>query len=154
MAALTGLIHTAREFYWARFLRGVAEAGFFPGVIVYLTHWYRDEDRAKAVGMFMSAIPISEILGAPISGLLLKLHWLGYSGWRWLLILEGVPALIFGWIALFYLTDRPKDATWLAADERAWIVGQLELEKKRKALGPKLSVWQALLHRDVILLTL
>ena len=74
VASLTGLVHTATQFYWARFLLGVAEAGFFPGVIVYLTHWYRDEDRAKAVGMFMSAIPISEILGAPISGLAMSTH--------------------------------------------------------------------------------
>jgi ACS family tartrate transporter-like MFS transporter len=154
VASLTGLVHTATQFYWARFLLGVAEAGFFPGVIVYLTHWYREEDRAKAVGMFMSAIPISETLGAPISGLLLKLHWLGYSGWRWLLILEGVPAFVFGWIALFYLTDRPKDARWLAGDERAWIMGELDREKQLKALRPKLSVWQALRHREVILLTL
>jgi MFS transporter, ACS family, tartrate transporter len=92
VAALTGLIHTAHQFYWARFLLGVAEAGFFPGVIVYLTHWYRDQDRGKAIGLFMSAIPISQMLGAPISGLLMKIHWLGYSGWRWLLILEGLPA--------------------------------------------------------------
>ncbi len=154
VASLTGLIHTATEFYWARFLLGVAEAGFFPGVIVYLTHWYRDEDRAKAVGLFMSAIPISEILGAPISGLLLKLHWMGYSGWRWLLILEGVPAFVCGWIALFYLTDRPKDARWLPDDERAWIVGELERERKIKSERPHVGIWRALLHRDVILLTL
>jgi len=154
VASLTGLIHTASQFYWARFLLGVAEAGFFPGVIVYLTHWYREEDRAKAVGMFMSAIPISEILGAPLSGLLLKVHWLSYPGWRWLLFLEGAPAFVFGWIALFYLTDRPKDARWLAGDERAWIIGELEREKQMKALRPKVSVWQALLHRDVLLLTL
>ena len=154
VASLTGFVHTAPQFYWARFLLGVAEAGFFPGVIVYLTHWYRDEDRAKAVGMFMSAIPISEIIGAPLSGLLLNIHWLGLSGWRWLLILEGVPAFIFGWITLFYLTDRPKDARWLAGDERAWIIGELEREKQLKALRPKLSVWQSLLHREVILLTL
>ena len=154
VASLTGLIHTASQFYWARFLLGVAEAGFFPGVIVYLTHWYREEDRAKAVGMFMSAIPISEILGAPLSGLLLKVHWLSYPGWRWLLFLEGAPAFVFGWIALFHLTDRPKDARWLAGDERAWIIGELEREKQMKALRPKVSVWQALLHRDVLLLTL
>ena len=154
VASLTGIIHTASQFYWARFLLGVAEAGFFPGVIVYLTHWYRDEDRAKAIGMFMSAIPISEILGAPISGLFLRLHWLGYSGWRWLLILEGVPAFILGWVALYYLTDRPKEARWLAPEERAWIIGELEREKQLKAKRPKVSVWQTFWHRDVLLLTL
>src|SRR5437016_1910048 len=105
VAALTGLIHTATEFYWARFLLGVAEAGFFPGVIVYLTHWYCNEDRAKAVGMFMSAIPLSQMIGGPISGLLMKIHWLGWSGWRWLLILEGLPAVLLGIVTLYYLTD-------------------------------------------------
>src|SRR6266849_2218302 len=140
VAALTGLIHTASQFYWARFLLGVAEAGFFPGVIVYLTHWYRSEDRAKAVGMFMSAIPISQILGAPISGLLLKIHWLGYSSWRWLLILEGIPAIVFGFITLYYLTDWPKDARWLPDDERNWITAELECEKQAKHAVKKIGV--------------
>lgn len=153
VAALTGLIHTAREFYWARFLLGIAEAGFFPGVIVYLTHWYRSADRGKAVGMFMSAIPLSQVLGAPISGLLLKVHWFGYSGWRWLLILEGLPAVIFGIITIYYLTDRPEQARWLRDDEREWLTGELRREKEAQAKGPKISVWQAFYHRDVLLLT-
>jgi MFS transporter, ACS family, tartrate transporter len=154
VAALTGLIHTAPQFYWARFLLGVAEAGFFPGVIVYLTHWYRAEDRAKAVAMFMSAIPLSQVLGAPISSLLLQIHWFGYSGWRWLLILEGVPALILGFVTLFYLSDRPKDAKWLADDERDWITGELERERREKLARAPVSVWRALSHPTVILLTL
>jgi len=154
VAALTGLIHNAREFYWARFLLGVAEAGFFPGVIVYLTHWYRNQDRGKAVGMFMAAIPISQMLGAPISGALMKIHWLGYSGWRWLLILEGLPAVILGVVTLFYLTDRPEQARWLRDDERAWIVGELEREKQAKRKGTNLSAWRSFFQRDVLLLTL
>lgn len=154
IAALTGLVHTQQEFYWARFLLGVAEAGFFPGVIVYLTHWYRAEDRAKAVAMFMSAIPVSQILGSPISAALMKIHWLGYSGWRWLLILEGLPAIVFGVITLFYLTDRPRDAKWLPDEERDWIMGELEREKAAVTSRKKLSLWQAFLNRDVILLTL
>jgi ACS family tartrate transporter-like MFS transporter len=153
VASLTGLIHTAGQFYGARFLLGIAEAGFFPGVIVYLTHWYRDQDRAKAVGLFMSAIPIAQILGAPTAGLLMKIHWFGYSGWRWLLLLEGVPAVICGIVTVYYLTDRPAEARWLAADERAWITGELEREKLLKSRGGNLSVWQAFRHRDVILLT-
>lgn len=154
VAALTGLIHTAGQFYWARFLLGVAEAGFFPGLIVYLTHWYRDEDRARAIGLFMSAIPIAQILGAPISALLIQVHWLGYSGWRWLLILEGAPAILAGIATIYYLTDRPEEAHWLADEERAWIIGELKREKQAKARRPKVSVWQAFYHRDVILLTL
>jgi ACS family tartrate transporter-like MFS transporter len=154
VASLTGLIHTAGQFYWARFALGVAEAGFFPGLIVYLTHWYRDEDRARAIGLFMSAIPISQILGAPISAGLMNIHWLGYSGWRWLLILEGLPAVVAGIATLFYLTDRPDDARWLPDEERAWITGELQRERQAKVRQPKVTVWQAFYHRDVILLTL
>jgi ACS family tartrate transporter-like MFS transporter len=153
VAAWTGLIHTAPEFYWARFLLGVAEAGFFPGVIVYLTHWYRYEDRGKAVAMFMSAIPVSQVLGSPISAGLMKIHWLGYSGWRWLLILEGLPAVVCGIITLFYLTDRPKDAKWLPPEERDWITGELEREKKERMAVKHYSIWEAFRNRDVLLLT-
>jgi ACS family tartrate transporter-like MFS transporter len=157
VGSLTGLIHTAQQFYWARFILGVAEAGFFPGVVVYLTHWYREQDRARAMAMFMSAIPIAQVIGAPISGALLQIHWLGYSGWRWLLILEGVPAVIAGFAALFYLTDRPRDARWLPDDERDWITGELEREGQTKH-APRTSnwlraIWDALGDRDVILLT-
>jgi ACS family tartrate transporter-like MFS transporter len=156
VGSLTGMIHTAHQFYWARFILGVAEAGFFPGIVVYLTHWYREQDRARAMAVFMSAIPVAQVVGAPISGALLNIHWLGYSGWRWLLVLEGVPAVIAGFAALFYLTDRPRDARWLSDDERAWITGELEAEARAKP-GPSRSVWRAFWSvfrdRDVILLT-
>jgi ACS family tartrate transporter-like MFS transporter len=151
VASLTGLIHTPGQFYWARFILGVAEAGFFPGVIVYLTHWYRDQDRARALGMFASAIPIAQVIGAPISGALLQIHWFGYSGWRWLLILEGIPAVIAGFAALYYLTDFPNDARWLAPDERSWIVE--ELAREAQARGAQPGVWKALGDRNVLLLT-
>ncbi len=154
LASLTGLITNANQFYWIRFLLGAAEAGFFPGIIVYLTHWYRYEDRAKAVAMFMSAIPIANVLGAPISGMLMKIQWYGYSGWRWLLILEGVPAVICGVATLFYLTDWPKDAHWLPTDERNWITGELEREKQTKKAVKPLSIGRALRNTDVVLLTL
>jgi len=155
VGSLTGLIHTAHQFYWARFILGVAEAGFFPGVVVYLTHWYREQDRARAMAMFMSAIPIAQVIGGPISGGLLNIHWLGYSGWRWLLILEGVPAVIAGFVAFFYLTDRPRDARWLGDDEREWITGELERENKAKQARPSIprAFWHVFHDRDVILLT-
>jgi MFS transporter, ACS family, tartrate transporter len=152
VGSLTGLIHTAHQFYWARFLLGVAEAGFFPGIVVYLTHWYREQDRARAMAMFMSAIPIAQVIGAPVSGALLQIHWFGYSGWRWLLVLEGVPAVIAGFAALFYLTDRPRDARWLSGDERAWIAGELGREAEAKQ-GARTSWWRVFQNRDVILLT-
>lgn len=154
LASLTGLIHTAHQFYWIRFVLGAAEAGFFPGVIVYVTHWFRYQDRGRALALFMTAQPISNLIGAPLSGLLMKIHWLGYGGWRWVLILEGVPAVVFGVVTLFYLEDWPKDARWLSDEERGWLVGELEREKQVKKATKPLSVWQALRHRDVILLTL
>ena len=153
LASSTGFIQTAHQLYWVRFFLGLAEAGFFPGMIVYLTHWYRREDRARAVALFMTAIPISQLIGAPVSGLLMRVHWFGYAGWRWLLILEGLPALVMGVVTFFYLTDWPKEALWLQEDERNWITGELEAEKTAKSVRP-LSVWQAMRQGDVIKLTL
>ncbi len=152
LASLTGMITNATQFYWIRFLLGAAEAGFFPGVIVYLTHWYRYEDRGKAVAMFMMAIPLSNVLGSPIAAFLMRVNWLGYAGWRWLLILVGLPALLSGIAALYYLTDWPKDARWLSKEERQWITGELTREKETKKVRTKLSAWQAVRHPQVILL--
>jgi ACS family tartrate transporter-like MFS transporter len=151
-AALTGFIHTANQFYGARFLLGLAEAGFFPGVLVYVSHWYRQEDRAKAVAFFMVGIPFSEIIGAPVSGLLLQVHWLGIDGWRWLFLLEGAPAIVLGIVTIFYLTDRPEQARWLTAEERAWIAG--ELERERRSRPPSPGIAKVLRHPSVILLAL
>ena len=154
LASMTGLVHTARQLYYARFFLGLAEAGFFPGMIVYLTHWFRAKDRAQAVALFMTAIPISQLIGAPVSGLLMRVHWMGLSGWRWLLILEGVPALVLGVVTIFYLTDWPSEAHWLEKDERDWIMGELEREKQAKRAVKPLRVWQALRNPDVVKLTL
>ncbi|HUI78244.1 MAG TPA: MFS transporter [Bryobacteraceae bacterium] len=132
LAGLTGLIHNATEFSIIRFMLGFAEGGFFPAIVVYLTHWYRNEERGRAIAMFMAAIPVSAMIGAPISGLLLQLHWLHMPGWRWLLILEGVPALVGGVVTLFYLPDWPKDARWLAPEEREWITRELDREIRAK----------------------
>jgi ACS family tartrate transporter-like MFS transporter len=155
LAGLTGLIHTAAEFNTIRFLLGLAEGGFFPAVVVYLTHWFRYEDRAKAIAMFMAAIPVSNMIGAPISGLLMRLNWLGLSGWRWLLILEGIPALVGGIVTLFYLTDWPKDARWLEPQEREWITAELEQESREKgARGGHTGILQALRQPVVLLLAL
>jgi ACS family tartrate transporter-like MFS transporter len=146
-------IRTPHQFYTMRFLLGLAEAGFFPGIIVYLTHWFIYEDRAKAVAGFMAAIPLAYAVGSPISGLLLRVHWCGLRGWQWLFILEGLPALFFGVITWFYLTDWPHQATWLPADEREWVINQLESEKRAKKSVRAYTVWQALRHRDVLILT-
>src|SRR5260370_32327505 len=151
---LMAFIHTAREFYLVRFFLGAAEAGFLPGVIVYLNHWFRYEDRGKAVAFFYAANPLSYLIGSPIAGLLLVLSWLGLRGWRWLFILEGIPAILFRVITLFYLTDWPAQARWLPADERSWVTEQLQREKHTQNRRHSFSVWGALRNRDVILLTL
>jgi sugar phosphate permease len=154
LAILMGFINTATQFYWVRFLLGAAESGFFPGMIVYLSHWFRYEDRAKALAMFMAAIPISNIIGSPVSGLILGINWFGIAGWRWLFILEGAPAILFGMITLFYLTDWPRQATWLSPDERQWITSELEQEKKIRHAESSPRVWEALRQREVIMLAL
>jgi ACS family tartrate transporter-like MFS transporter len=154
VASATGLIHSAPEFYVMRFVLGVTEAGFFPGVIGYLSHWYRGQDRAKAIAMFMAAIPVSQVVAAPLSAALMKINWLGLAGWRWLLILEGAPAVIAAVASLVYLNDRPHDAKWLAADEREWLAAELAREQARRRLGKRMSLLDALGHRDVLLLAL
>ncbi len=146
-------IHTPRQFYTARFLLGLAEAGFFPGIIVYLTHWFVYEDRAKAVAGFMAAIPLALAVGSPISGLLLGIHWFGVRGWQWLFILEGLPALVFGVVTWFYLSDWPHQAEWLPPAERQWVINQLENEKRAKKSVRAYTVWEAIRHRDVLILT-
>lgn len=154
VAVAMGFIETATQFYWLRFLLGAAEAGFFPGILVYLSHWFRQEDRAKAIALFMSAVPVATIIGAPISGLLLEVEWRGYAGWRWMFILEGLPAVVFGVVTIFYLTDRPEQAKWLREDERGWIVNELARERATKLAQGHVSIWQAIRQRDVLLLAL
>jgi MFS transporter, ACS family, tartrate transporter len=150
VAACTGFIHSATQFYWIRFLLGVAEAGFFPGIIIYLSHWIRYEERAAALAAFMLAQPIANLVGSPVSGILLGIHWLGLAGWRWLFILEGIPAAALGVATLFCLTDWPNEAKWLTDDERTWISSELEQEKQtRRKLHPQ-SAWQTLCRREVL----
>lgn len=152
--AFVGFVNSAHQFYAARFLLGAAEAGFFPGVIVYLTHWIPQENRARVVGTFLTATSVANIFGAPLAGRILQIHWAGLEGWRWLFILEGIPAVVFGVVALFYLTDRPEEARWLSSEQSGWIVLQLRREKDRKRALQSLTIWQALRHRDVMLLAL
>jgi MFS transporter, ACS family, tartrate transporter len=151
---LMAFIHTSRGFYLVRFFVGAAEAGFFPAVVVYLTHWFRYEDRAKVIAFFYAAYPISFMIGSPLAGLLLGISWFGLRGWRWLFILEGIPAILLGIITIFYLTDWPRQAKWLPPDEREWITEELLKEKQAKQRVHSFRVWEALHHRDVVLLTL
>jgi ACS family tartrate transporter-like MFS transporter len=154
LTALTGFVRSPLELYGARFLLGAAEAGFFPGVIVYLTHWFIYRDRAKAVALFMSAIPIGFILGGPIAGAILGVHWLGVPGWRWLFLLEGIPAIILGVATLFFLPDRPNEARWLRAEESDWITARLAEEREAKAHAQHMTLGQTLRHPAVVMLTI
>jgi MFS family permease len=151
LTGLTALVHTPSQLYAARLLLGAAEAGFFPGVIVYLSHWFIRQDRAKAGSNFMAAIPLSFIVGSPLAGWILGHPWLGVDGWRWLFVLEGMPAILLGAIAFFYLTDWPREAVWLAPEQRQWIAQKLEEEKP--ARNQKITVWQTLYSRPVLLLS-
>ena len=154
ITVFVGFVHTAHEFYLLRFLLGAAEAGFFPGVIVYLTHWFTQRDLAKAVASFMAALPLANFLGSPLAGIILRIHWYGLQGWRWLFILEGVPAVLVGIVTLLYLTDRPSDAAWLGQPEREWIRNEIERSNLGKAKVRSYTIAQALRQREVILLAL
>jgi ACS family tartrate transporter-like MFS transporter len=151
LTALTATVHTPGQLYLARFVLGAAEAGFFPGVIVYLSHWFVLRDRAKATSNFMGAIPLSFVIGSPIAGWILGRQWFQVEGWRWLFVVEGMPAVLLGVVAFFALTDRPGEATWLAPDERQWIERKLDEERQH---GPEeVTVWQALRSRTTLLLS-
>jgi ACS family tartrate transporter-like MFS transporter len=150
LTALTALVHTPAQLYLARAVLGVAEAGFFPGVIVYLGHWFVSEDRAKATSNFMAAIPVSFVIGSPLAGWILGRAWFAVAGWRWLFVLEGVPAIVLGAIAFFYLTDWPREAAWLTPEQRRWTEDTLREEKPASAQA--ISVRQALQSRTILLL--
>ncbi len=139
------LVHTAWSFYLLRFLLGVAEAGFFPGIIFYLTYWYPARDRAKAYAWFLAAIPISGIIGGPTSGALLGLDdVLGLRGWQWLFLLEGIPSVLVGLLVLVLLPDRPRNARWLLPAERAWLEATLIAERAHPGAGHGVSFRQTL----------
>jgi ACS family tartrate transporter-like MFS transporter len=129
---LTGFVRTTGQFYTARFFLGVAEASFFPGMIVYLTHWFRLRERSRAIACLYAAVPTASLIGSPMAGWLLGVHWPWLAGWRWLFILEGIPAIVLGIITVFYLTDWPAQARWLLADERDWLVAELQEELRAK----------------------
>ena len=149
--ALTGLIHTASQLYWARLLLGSAEAGFFPGVIVYLSRWFSRADRARATAYFIAAIPFSQAVASPIAGWIVGHSFAGIQGWRWLFLLEGLPAASLGAIGYFYLTDRPRDARWLSLSKRQWMAATMAGETA-PPVTPRASVSQALRSRVVLLL--
>ncbi len=154
LSAAIGLSNE-HTFYAIRVLLGFAEAGFFPGIIFYLTLWFPSMYRARIVGYFMAAIPMSAAIGSPVSGAILGLHgFAGLAGWQWLFILEAVPAIVLSFVVFFYLTDRPADAKWLEPEERTWLAGRLDAERRQRETAHDISVMQALVKPRVIALAL
>jgi MFS transporter, ACS family, tartrate transporter len=149
------IIRGETSFYVLRFLLGAAEAGFFPGIILYLSYWFPARYRAAVVSLFMAAAPISVLLGSPLSSLLLEMEGiLGLHGWQWMFILEAVPAVILGIVVLFYLTDRPEKATWLADDQRAWLVAEMDAERAGKQASARHNILSGLADPRVLALAL
>ncbi len=141
ISAAMMFVRTPATFYLLRFLLGVAEAGFFPGVIYYLSLWYPVDHRARAIAAFMTAVPVTGLIGAPLSGALLELDGLhGLAGWQWLFLLEGLPAVVLGTSVLFYLKDRPETAQWLSPEERNWLIETLAQERKAGVLKPDIRI--------------
>ena len=150
ISAAMMFVRTASTFYVLRFLLGAAKAGFFPGVVYYLSHWYPGGQRACAIAAFMTAVPVSGVIGGPLSGALLTLNGLfGLAGWQWLFLAEGLPAILLGVVVLVYLTDRPETADWLNSAEKDWLVSTLAAERtSRQGILP-IGIFAALTNRTI-----
>jgi len=155
ISAGTAFIVGPVSFYSVRFALGIAEAGFFPGIILYLTWWFPSYYRSRIVGVFMAAIPISNIVGSILSGTLLGLDgWLDLAGWQWLFIIEAVPAVVLGVVFWVYMTDRPSQAHWLAPAQRDWLITRLAAERDRREAIRSYTLREAMTDRRVLLLSL
>jgi D-galactonate transporter len=155
ISALMAVVSGPWSFYILRFLLGVAEAGFFPGIILYLTYWYPAQYRARFLAAFAVAVPVSTVIGAPVSGLLLGLNGiLGLKGWQWLFIIEGIPSILLGIVTWFYLTDRPEHASWLSSQQKAWLAARLQAETTAKQAAGHMTLSEALSSPKVIVLSL
>ncbi len=154
VTALTGFVHTAGQFYAASFLLGVAESSFFPAMIVYLTHWFRLQERGRAIACLYAAVPAASLIGSPLAGWLLGVHWRSLAGWRWLFILEGIPAIVLGIITIFYLTDWPSQARWLPESERNWLVNELQAELAAKKKKRNYTMMEVFAEKRILILVL
>lgn len=141
------------SFYTLRFFLGAAEAGFFPGMIVYMKHWFPASARARAVAWFMTANPLSGVIGSPISAALLGLHGKGIAGWQWVFLMEGLPAIILGVVVSFLLVDRPQEAAWLGAEQRDWLLGELDRERAQDARTDPASFWRVFVSGRIWLMS-
>jgi ACS family tartrate transporter-like MFS transporter len=155
ISGCTALVVGEYSFFSVRFLLGLAEAGFFPGIILYLTWWFPSFYRSRIVAIFMAAIPVSNILGSLVSGVLLSLHGLwGLTGWQWLFIIEAMPAVVLGVAFYLYMTDRPEHADWLEPEQRDWLIARLAAERAQREAIRHYSLGEALRDRRVLLLSL
>jgi len=154
MAGAMAFIGSPVQFFTLRFLLGVAEAGFFPGMIVYLTHWFPSRDRARATATLIIATPFSQIVSPKLSGAMLHMDLLGLRGWQWMFINWAVPAVVLGALILLLLPDRPRDARWLTPEERDALEAELDRERLARAGQKKMKVLEALTHPKVLLLAL
>ena len=154
LAVLTGFAQTAHQLYVARFLLGMAEAGYFPGLVLYLTYWFPQRHLARTIALLLTGNALSNIVGAPLSGLILDyVHWFGVGSWRWLLILEGLPAILGGVVIYLLLPGRPADASFLTTGEKDWIKAELALEEHQKLSARKMTAGEALTNGRVWHLT-
>jgi MFS family permease len=154
-SGLTAFVWNDWSFYCIRLLLGLAEAGFFPGVVLYLTWWFPSAYRGRAMAIFYSASMVSLIIGPPIGGLLLQMNgFLGLAGWQWLFVLEALPAIVMCFVVWFLLTDRPKNATWLTLEQRTWLQGRLDSEQKQRETIRKFSLIEVFYDPKMCLLTL
>jgi MFS transporter, ACS family, tartrate transporter len=155
ISAAFALIGGPTSYLVLRFLLGAAEAGFFPGVILYLTYWFPSEYRAKIIGIFMVAIPVAGLVGSPVSGAILGMDGvLGLGGWQWIFLLEAAPTIILGCLTYILLTDRPSEARWLAPDQQRWLIAKLDAESKRAPRVRHESVWKVLSNGTVLIMAL
>ncbi len=145
---------TPTTFYALRFALGAAEAGFFPGIILYLTYWYPNAHRSRTVAMFMMAPALSGVIGGPLSGFLLDHHPDSFAGWQWLFLIEGMPSVLLGVAVLLYLPNGPKDVKWMTASEKNWLSQRLDEERAEREKHHGMTVWRALVHPRVLLLSL
>ena len=142
------------SFYAMRFLLGAAEAGFFPGMILYMKRWFPANARARAVAWFMTANPLAGIVGSPISGALLGLSGKGLSGWQWMFLMEGVPAICLGASVFWALSDNPREARWLQGEEREWLLAKLDSEELAESGLKKENLWQVLISPRIWMLSI
>jgi ACS family tartrate transporter-like MFS transporter len=148
-------VESSTSFYVMRFLLGVAEAGFFPGIILYLSYWFPARNRAGVIALFMAAAPIATAIGSPISAALLEMHGImGLAGWQWMFLIEAIPAVILGVVVFFYMTDRPEKAAWLKPDEREWLVKTMQAEDTNKGGQQQHSILRGLANPRVLALAL